>query len=714
MARKKNEGRKINDSVRKRKIPEQIKDIALWGEKWAIEKSLIGLKYLKGMLKVMFRHMQHVLLFPIIFLYFEILLRITGGTGIFKSFLSMLFLTAGAGLFFGGLTCMFSKKVNRTISIVVFAVTGILYIVQCLIMESFQMYMTLGDIKTGAGGVVGGFSGELFRTIFSGIPIILLFLLPVILYTLFGDKRFPARRVNTPYVILIFSLTFIISGIGVLGASHGKYKEEYKSQFKFDTASRTFGLLTGVRLDLKYSLLGNDEANQLVSVNENITKKKAEKTKGEEKEKEYGKNVSKIDFATLSKSEKDETLKAMATYVNSLTPTSKNKYTGLFKGKNLILICAEAFSDSVIHKELTPTLYRLTHKGIYFSDFYQPAWGGSTSTGEYSFLTGLVPMDGVETIQKTRQKLNYYTLGTQLMKQDYYSFAYHNGSYDYYDRQLTHKNLGYADYLGEGNGLEDIAGSWVGDSVFFDKTMDTYMDKQPFSIYYMTVSGHAPYKSDNVKTKENIEQVKKVLGDKYEETTLNYFCYQLELEKALKIMIEKLEKAGIADDTVICMTSDHYPYGLSVSKTYGNTKDYLIDLYDHSLDTDWDRDHNTWLLWSGCLENEQKEYACEVSEPTYSLDIVPTLLNLFGIEYDSRLLVGRDVFSDATPLVLWNNRSWITEKGRYDARTKEFIPNKGVKEDESYVETVKKIVSNKIAFSDQILEKDYYRVLFGK
>ena len=714
MARKKNEGRKINDSVRKRKIPEQIKDIALWGEKWAIEKSLIGLKYLKGMLKVMFRHMQHVLLFPIIFLYFEILLRITGGTGIFKSFLSMLFLTAGAGLFFGGLTCMFSKKVNRMISIVVFAVTGILYIVQCLIMESFQMYMTLGDIKTGAGGVVGGFSGELFRTIFSGIPIILLFLLPVILYTLFGDKRFPARRVNTPYVILIFSLTFIISGIGVLGASHGKYKEEYKSQFKFDTASRTFGLLTGVRLDLKYSLLGNDEANQLVSVNENITKKKAEKTKGEEKEKEYGKNVSKIDFATLSKSEKDETLKAMATYVNSLTPTSKNKYTGLFKGKNLILICAEAFSDSVIHKELTPTLYRLTHKGIYFSDFYQPAWGGSTSTGEYSFLTGLVPMDGVETIQKTRQKLNYYTLGTQLMKQDYYSFAYHNGSYDYYDRQLTHKNLGYADWLGQGNGLEDITGAWVGDSVLFDKTMDTYIDKQPFSIYYMTVSGHAPYKSDNVKTKENIEQVKKVLGDKYEETTLNYFCYQLELEKALKIMVEKLEEGGIADDTVICMTSDHYPYGLAVSKTYGNTKDYLTDLYDHSMDTDWDRDHNTWLLWSGCLEHEQKEYACEISEPTYSLDIVPTLLNLFGIEYDSRLLVGRDVFSDAAPLVLWNNRSWITDKGRYDARTKEFTPNKGVKVDDSYVENMKKIVSNKITFSDQILENDYYRVLFEK
>ncbi len=117
----------------------------------------------------------------------------------------------------------------------------------------------------------------------------------------------------------------------------------------------------------------------------------------------------------------------MHQYVNSVAPSEKNEYTGLFKGKNLILICAEAFSDQVISKELTPTLYRLTHKGIYFSDFLSASWGGSTSTGEYSFLTGLIPIDGVETIQETRDKLNYYTMGTQLMKEGYHSCAYHNG-----------------------------------------------------------------------------------------------------------------------------------------------------------------------------------------------------------------------------------------------------------------------------------------------
>ena len=62
-------------------------------------------------------------------------------------------------------------------------------------------------------------------------------------------------------------------------------------------------------------------------------------------------------------------------------------------------------------------------------------------------MTGLIPIDGVETIQETRDKLNYYTMGTQLMKEGYHSCAYHNGAYDFYSRQLTHKNLGYADFL---------------------------------------------------------------------------------------------------------------------------------------------------------------------------------------------------------------------------------------------------------------------------
>ena len=212
---------------------------------------------------------------------------------------------------------------------------------------------------------------------------------------------------------------------------------------------------------------------------------------------------------------------------------------------------------------------------------------------------------------------------------------------------------------------------------------------------------------------QNLDTVKKVLGDGLKDTTLYYYCYQLELEKALTVMVEKLEEAGIADDTVICMTSDHYPYGLEISKTFGNTEDFVTDLYGYKYKTPWEKDHNTWLLWSGCLENENKDMACEIKTPTYSIDITPTLMNLFGIEYDSRLLVGRDVFSDTPPLVIWNDYSWKTDKGTFNAATDEFKPNKGKKVDENYIESINNTVTNKIRFSDQILKTDYYKVVFG-
>ena len=106
--------------------------------------------------------------------------------------------------------------------------------------------------------------------------------------------------------------------------------------------------------------------------------------------------------------------------------------------------------------------------------------------------------------------------------------------------------------------------------------------------------------------------------------------------------------------------------------------------------------------------------ACEISEPTYSLDILPTLSNLFGVEFDSRLLVGRDVFSDADSLVLWNSYDWATERGKYSAASGTFYPNEGYEEDNDYIERINNIVSNKITFSNSVIANDYYGVLFGK
>lgn len=662
------------------------------------------------------KFLSHHFLFPIVFTYFEILLRIFNGTDLFTHLFYPVIFSIAAGLFCSCITSCFQRKINRRITIALLLAAGLIFIIECLIKNSFQVYMSFDSISSGAGGVMGGFASELISAILYGLPVILAFFLPGILYIIWGRKILPASRKSPMAILITFAFAIVFSGIGSVTASFGNAKEKYKAQFEFDTATRFFGLMTSLRLNQQYELFGNDKANtfHLDPPDKNAAVETSGNATSENEEVSYGENVTDLHLDKLIESTSDETLTNMHTYINSLTPSKQNAYTGLFKGKNLILICAEAFSDVVIDKNMTPTLYRMTHNGFYFSDYYQPTWGGSTSSGEYSFLTGLAPLDGVNTMLETQNKNEYYTMGNQLKRLGYFSRSYHNGEYDYYSRNATHANLGYEQFLGLGNGLEDLTGWWPRDRVMFDKTMDTYIDKQPFSIYYMTISGHCTYRKEDYRVKENLSTVLNVVGDRYKDTTNYYLAYQMELEYALTTMIAKLEAAGIADDTVICLTSDHYPYGLEKSSTFKNTEDYVSDLYGYHYTNSWEKDHNSLIIWSGSLENEQKEMAREISPPTYSLDILPTLSNLFGLKYDSRLLVGRDVFSDTEPLVLWNNHSWMTTEGKYDANKNTFYPNEGSRADDAYVDRIKTIVSNKLTYSGQALDNDYFEVLFKK
>ena len=385
----------------------------------------------------------------------------------------------------------------------------------------------------------------------------------------------------------------------------------------------------------------------------------------------------------------------------------KNEYTGMFKGKNLILITAEAFSREVIDPELTPTLYRLANEGICFEDYYQPMWGGSTSSGEFSVLTGLVSASGTNSIKDSRQQDLFLSIGKQLQKQGYFSAAYHDHLYTFYDRDKTHTYYGYDTFMGLHNGMEEgVDEVWPeSDLQMMDFTVPKYIDKQPFSIYYMTVSGHCRYNYlGNKMSKKNYDAVKDL---DCSETVKCYLASQLELEYAMESLVRQLEEAGIADDTLIVLTADHYPYGLEGGTTWGNAKDYVAELYGYDPTSEIQRDHNALIMWSGCLEGKN----IKIETPTYSLDILPTISNLFGVEFDSRLLVGRDVFSDAEPIVLWYDYSWVTDKGSYNSETRKFTPAPGVEVDDAYVERIKNIVYNKIYYSREVQNVDYFNYL---
>ena len=91
-----------------------------------------------------------------------------------------------------------------------------------------------------------------------------------------------------------------------------------------------------------------------------------------------------------------------------------------------------------------------------------------------------------------------------------------------------------------------------------------------------------------------------------------------------------------------------------------------------------------------------------------SLDILPTIYNLYGIEYDSRLYMGRDIFSEEEHIVMLSDRSWITSKGKYNSVSKKFINTTDEEISKEYIDNINAIVTSRFSVSSTILDVNYY------
>ena len=592
------------------------------------------------------------------------------------------------------------KKWGKWVSAGLMTLVTIVYIVEYFVNDAYMCYMPLATLLSGAQGVATDFSGIVVHLIAQNYWRILGFLLMPALYALLAapvQTRWQTRGIVLACVAAAYGLSFgLVRG--------GTDAERMNDAYNFDSAVRCFGLNVGTVLEQTHSAMAETAEVEFVPVE--IPETVPAEQEPSEEAVVYEPNVMGFDFDALARSAGNSNIASLHSYVSSVQPTMKNAYTGLFAGKNLILITAEAFTSEVIDPERTPTLYRLATQGIQFRDYYQPAWGASTTTGEFSNVVGLVPTTAGMCMKEAVQQDLFLTMGHQLQAQNYYSAAYHNHNKDFYDRDKTHTKLGYDRFLALYGGLEGVQAVFPeSDLEMINATVPQYIDQQPFSVYYMTVSGHCMYSlKENAMARKNYDEVADM--DPCEAVKC-YYASQLELEKAMTSLVEQLEAAGIADDTVIVIATDHYPYGLERSSAWRNTSDYLSELYGVDKYDKFVRDHNALIIWSGCLEGKN----IEVDEPVYSLDILPTLSNLFGLDYDSRLLVGRDVFSGESPLVLWPDFSWKTDKGSFDTQSGTFTPAEGVDVDENYIARVKSIVRNKIDYSRQVQNLDYFNYL---
>ena len=593
-------------------------------------------------------------------------------------------------------------RLGRRLLVLCTALVSLWMGAQTVYYHLFKTFLTIFSL-TKMMMVAGAFGNMAVGEILLNWFPILMMAVPVVLAAMLGNRLLPdrpmGRRNNLRWLALGLGVQLagivlvLFCGGGVLSLRYIYFQAAVP-----ELEVQNFGMFTQTELEIRRVLFGIDPDDQILPKHQGRQTRRwiqAEQSPAGEEPKLHTMD---IDFqALMERDREDLELSEMHGYFSKVKPTAENEWTGRFQGKNLVWIVAEGFSDRLLDPVRTPTLWKLAHEGIICDNFYTPLWGVSTSDGEYVTTTGLIPKSGVWSYSESSDNAMPFAFGHQFRTLGYRTMAFHDYLYTYYDRNLSHPNMGY-EYYGIGNGLELEEVFPPSDLEMMEEIVPRFVDEDHFMVYCLTVSGHLNYNREgNVMSDRHYDEV---AGLPYSEGVKCYLACQQELELAMESLVRQLEEAGRLEDTVIVLSADHYPYGLTdeeYSELFGHPVDPVFEIYENSL-----------ILWSADLEEP-----VHVDKYCSSLDVMPTLANLFGLEYDSRLMAGRDILSDTPGLVIFSNYSFLTDLGAYNSTTDVFTMWDGSEPDLDYVAERVAEVQNRVAYSASILDNDYYRVVFG-
>lgn len=667
---------------------------------------------------------------PLLLIYLEVVLHLATGNAMTYFPIYLLF-SLSAGSLLALLPILLPPLAGRILTVLLSFLLTLLFAAELIAKHTLQAYYPLSTLETAAGNRLSDYAGVILPAIAAALPLLLLFFLPtLLLWPLFRwglAQGQPPRRGAA-----VFAAGAVVFHLLGLAAVHAPWPGDltpaklYRSDTNFDDQVEQLGLVTMLRLDVKHMFFPakaglDSDFDGLDGLDSSGDGSGGDTSAVEEQPVvDTSPNVMDVDLESLAANAPNEDVAWLANYFSSASPTRKNEYTGMFEGYNVIQLVIEGFSGYAIDPELTPTLYKLANEGFVFNNYYTALHYTSTSNGECQTLLGLYPKNGNPITMKRTGVLGtnaYFSLAQQLGREGYQVLGYH-GNYDMYGRQTSHTNLGYT-WKQFGTGLDvDTTSSgeiaWPArDTQVIENSVDDYINSdQSFHVYYLTISGHMPYSNNRI-VQPYLDQVRAL---PYSQTTQNYMATVMEVDRALELLLQKLEEAGKLDKTLIIATGDHIPYSNAgvleelSGRTFGSSKD-LEALNESAIDFDVYK--NTLILWSASMEEP-----VQVDKPCCQVDILPTVSNLLGLEYDSRMLSGRDILSDSEGLVIFTSRSWRSDRGFYNRYTQTFTPAEGVtmtqEEQDQYVSTMKKLVEYKLACTPIIVENDFYNLLFPR
>lgn len=593
------------------------------------------------------------------------------------------------------ITSLFNEKTNKIITYIIFSILGFWYNVYYIFNAIFDTQFSLSVLKLSDQGLKFAKSGLIeIANHFYGV---LLLFLPLVLSILYR-KKINYQKLTLKNIYIIIPL-FIISIFTFIFNINNQKNTRYSIYDLYHNINdnalniEKLGVLNATFLDIDRTIRGFEEH---IITTDNQNKDNTTPKSDEDEVIEYGYNFLNLNLEELANSTNKD-IKTIANYLIQEPIVKKNEYTGLFKNKNLVYITAESFSEIAVDENLTPTLYKLVNTGFHFANYYSSN-NLSTIGGEFQSLTGLYADSSILPTWRIGKNTFPYGLSTIFKNAGYNTYAYHDHYATFQDRDKYLKAMGFNNYLACYNGLEKRmdCSRWPNSDIdMINATYTDYIESdKPFLAYYMTVSGHFQYNfTGNKMSRKNKELVKDL---PYSDTVKAYLATQIELDRALELLINKLEEANILDDTVIVLLCDHYPYGLTLNE--------INEISTYQRDAVVEINSNNLIIWNNKIKHK------EITKPAMSIDVIPTVYNLFGLEYDSRLYMGKDIFSDTNGLAFFKNRSWVTDKGTY-LSTKNSMTKTSEDVSKEYINEINNLVSNRRNISKLIIKTDFYKYL---
>ena len=436
----------------------------------------------------------------------------------------------------------------------------------------------------------------------------------------------------------------------------------------------------------------------------------------------------------------DEAAKTFREYYDSNQKEQKtNKYTDLFKGKNVIVIHGESLQNYTMNvafnnRELTPNLNKLAKEGIYFSNFYAQESVGNSSDSEFTLLTSLMPSSS-GTVFMNYFDRDYVTIPKLLKEQGYYTFSMHGNSGSSWNRNVVHPRLGYQDfyYYTKDYDIDEEIGLGLSDKSFFRQSVDiinSFDDsKKPFYGTLIMLTNHTPFndigeysdysvdillddsdnnsESDNENSDESTEVIKYLSGTKLG----NYFKSVHYADEAIGELISNLDEKGLLDNTVIVIYGDHdaklkeseykrFYENENIDKVLIDPSQKLTEVNDYTYEINR---KVPLIIWSKDIINT--DYSQKVDKVMGMIDVMPTLGNMLGIHNDYAL--GNDIFSLDENVVVFPSGNWITDKVYYNTSKNESYPlmdNISIGQD--YVDKYNKYAEDIIKVSNGIITYD--------